>query len=188
MKDESRKIIYDTEEDYYALMDGRRHELINGIIYDMASPGSIHQLISGHLFHAIFSHILENGGPCKVFYAPYDVKLFPDEDGNIVQPDLLVVCDPKKIRTNRLEGAPDWIIEIASKSSLSHDYVTKLNLYKEAGVREYWIVDPDKSKIHVFKLESEEFSVVCFTFDDTVESGILPGLNLDFKAISDSIG
>ena len=187
MRSEAEQIEYFTEEDYYALPDDRRAELIDGILYDMASPSISHQAISSEIFIEITSHIRKNGGKCRVFYAPCDVKLFPEEDGNIVQPDLLVVCDPDKIHPNRLEGAPDLIVEIVSPGNPAHDYVRKLDLYDRAGVREYWIVDPMRKKTMVYALEKDSFSMNDYGFDETVPSQIFQGMSIDFKAISERI-
>ncbi|MDE7479609.1 MAG: Uma2 family endonuclease, partial [Lachnospiraceae bacterium] len=130
-----------TEDDYYNLGEDVRAELIDGELYYMAAPSRLHQKILNYLNTEINLYIRSKGGPCEVYPAPFAVKLFKD-DKNIVEPDISVICDPNKLTDKGCSGAPDWIIEIASPSNPSHDYVKKLNLYLDAGVREYWIVNP----------------------------------------------
>ncbi|MBO6133365.1 MAG: Uma2 family endonuclease [Lachnospiraceae bacterium] len=178
---EAKKIQYVTEEEYYSLPEERRCELINGIFYDMSSPSTVHQLIVSALNRAIANHISLKGVPCKVIPAPYDVKLFPDEDGNIVQPDLSIICDRSKIKENRCEGAPDWIIEVASPGNLSHDYITKLKLYRDAGVKEYWIVNPMNGSVQTYLLQDEIFAAKEYSMRENVPSHIISGLSIDFK-------
>ena len=101
----------------------------------------------------IGNYINSKGGSCKVYPAPFAVKLFEDDSKIIVEPDISVICDPNKLTDRGCTGAPDWIIEIVSPSNSSNDYIRKLNLYADAGVREYWIVDPISKKIFVYHLE-----------------------------------
>ncbi|MBO6133318.1 MAG: Uma2 family endonuclease [Lachnospiraceae bacterium] len=161
-----------TEEDYYDLPQEERVELIDGVFYDMASPGTVHQQISTNLVTSINNHIRLKGMDCAVFHAPYDVKLFPDRNDTIVQPDISVICDPSKLKKNRCEGAPDWVIEIVSPSSICNDYIRKLNLYKDAGVREYWIVNPEEETVTKYMLFDEEFNLKSYGFDEKIPVGI----------------
>ena len=146
-----------TIEDYFALPDERRVELINGVFYDMASPTSTHQAISAYLSFIFFSFIKEHGGKCHVFTAPLDVQLNKDNK-TMVQPDLLVICDREKYKKGIIYGAPELAIEILSDSTRGKDLVLKLNKYCEAGVTEYWTVDPRSKEITVF------------TFHEVIES------------------
>ena len=131
-----------TLADYYALPDPVRAELINGVFYDMASPTIAHQELSFLIHRALDDHLRRNRGSCKVYSAPTDVRLFKD-DKTIVQPDVLVVCDRDKRKDGkRIEGAPDLIVEVLSDSTRKKDLTIKLEKYMQAGVREYWIVDP----------------------------------------------
>ncbi|WP_029322834.1 Uma2 family endonuclease [Butyrivibrio sp. AE3004] len=177
---------YYTEEDYYALPEGERVELINGVFYDMASPSQLHQEISGHLFRIIGNYIEEKGGKCKVFHAPFDVKLDEKRD-TIVQPDISVICDRDKLDGKRCNGAPDWIIEIVSPSSATHDYVRKYNLYKNAKVKEYWQVNPDSKSVVVHRLVNGEYEFEEYSITDTVKPVIYDDLEIDFKDIMDKI-
>ena len=138
-----------TIDDIYALPEGQRAELIDGQIYDMAPPSPMHQELVMELSATLRDYIKKNGGPCKVYPAPFAVFLNED-DRNYVEPDISVICDPSKVDNRGYQGAPDFIIEIVSPSSQRMDYLTKLFKYRTAGVREYWIVDPEKNRITVY--------------------------------------
>jgi len=99
----------------------------------------------------------------------------------IVEPDISVICDTKKLTEKGCSGAPDWIIEIVSPSNASHDYITKLNMYHNAGVREYWIVDAQNDEIHVYNMADETFTTKTYSFHDTVKTGIYDDLSIDFS-------
>ena len=122
----------------------------------MATPSRIHQEISGELFRQL-ANFLE-GKKCKVYPAPFGVRLFeqnedsPEDVNTVVEPDISVVCDRSKLDDHGCKGAPDMLIEILSPSSLRHDRLVKLNLYQRAGVREYWIVDPENRAVQVLTL------------------------------------
>ena len=134
--------------------DGERAELIDGQIYDMAPPSRTHQRISSYLHNEIYNHIKKNGGSCEVYAAPFAVFLNED-DTTYLEPDISVICDSSKLDERGCQGAPDWVIEIVSPGSKQMDYFKKLFLYRNAGVREYWIVDPTKKHVIVYKFEQE---------------------------------
>ena len=143
-----------TIDDIYALPDGERAELIDGKIYYMAPPSRTHQKISWKLHQAIANYIDSKGGKCEVLAAPFAVFLNED-DINYIEPDISVICDISKLDDKGCHGAPDWIIEIVSPSSRPRDYLIKLFKYRNAGVKEYWIVDPDKKMTTVYLFEKE---------------------------------
>lgn len=172
-----------TEEDYYNLPENVRAELIDGQLYYMAAPSRVHQEILGFLFNTIFNYINSQKGPCKVYPAPFAVKLFEDDNKTVVEPDISVICDPDKLTDQGCTGAPDWIIEIVSPSNSSHDYIRKLNLYADAGVKEYWIVDPLSKKIFVYHLEQENFKAGSYTLQDKIKVDIYDGLWIDFAEL-----
>ncbi len=176
------KKIY-TIEDIYALPDGERAELIDGQIYMMAPPSRTHQTIARELFSAINSYIKSRGGFCESFFAPFAVFLNKDDNTNYVEPDISVICDKSKLTDKGCSGAPDWIIEIVSPGSKRMDYFTKLFKYRTAGVREYWIVDPEKNRILVYNFESEDTGD--YTFADSVRAGIYDDLLINFQNIAD---
>lgn len=172
-----------TLKDYYALPDERRVELIDGVFYDMSSPSSIHQIISARLFICISNYIFSNNGSCVPLFAPMDVQLDCD-DRTMLQPDIMVVCDHDKIHERCIYGAPDLVIEILSRSTKRKDMYLKLTKYKEAGVREYWMVDPKRKQIIVYDFEHEDL-VSLYGFEDSVPVGIFSGdCRVDFAEIS----
>ena len=172
-----------TIDDIYSLQEGSRAELIDGQIYYMAAPSRIHQEILSFLHLEIGNYLRSKKGPCKVYPAPFAVKLFEDDNKTIVEPDISVICDPKKLTDRGCTGAPDWIIEIVSPSTASHDYIRKLKLYADAGVKEYWIVDPDKKSVYVYHLEEDKFEVTTFTFQDKIKANIYEDLWIAFTEL-----
>ncbi len=175
-----------TLEDYLALPDEKRVELIDGVFYDMSSPTYAHQIIAGKIYNKISSFIDSNNGKCMPFIAPADIQLDCD-DKTIVQPDVFVVCDRSKIRMARLFGNPDFIVEILSPSTRKKDMNIKYSKYQNAGVREYWIVDPDRRKI-IVHLFGEEQDIFIYGFEDKLPVGIYDGkCVIDFKEISEQI-
>ena len=145
-----------TEDDYYALPEDIRAELIDGQIYYQAAPSRAHQKILMSIAKTIANYIDAKSGHCKVYPAPFAVKPRKDQH-TIVEPDISIICDPDKLTDKGCEGAPDWIIEIVSPENSSNDYIRKLNLYADAGVREYWIVNPMVKSVYVYHLEKDKF-------------------------------
>ena len=142
-----------TLEDYYALLGDKRVELIDGVFYDMASPGSIHQIVVSRIFMAFANYIDSNKGTCVPLISPMDVQIEKD-DRTIVQPDVMIVCDREKFQNGIIYGAPDLVAEVLSKSTHSKDMIIKPNKYFNAGVREYWIVDPKNRQVIVYTFEN----------------------------------
>ena len=164
-----------TVQDIYSLPEGERAELTDGQIFPMALPDRKHQEITGGLHVAIAIHIRQNGGACKVYESPFAVFL-TDDDTTYVEPDVSVICDPRKLDDRGCRGAPDWIIEVVSPSSRSMDYIRKTAKYQTAGVREYWIVDPSAARVTAWDLPN---TVCCqYAFTDTVPSILFPGLSI----------
>ena len=174
-----------TLDDYYALPDDRRVELIDGVFYDMASPTDLHQAILGQL-HLQFAACVENHPECELFFAPLDVRLHSD-NYTMVQPDLMIICNRTDRDRRRINGAPDFVIEILSPSSRAHDLYRKLAEYARAGVREYWVVDPERLKIIVYDLEHDGIPVL-YGFEDTVPVGISCGeCRIDFARVYEKV-
>lgn len=173
-----------TEEDYYHLPETIHAELIDGQFYSMSAPSRIHQEILNFLSTEINIHIRSKKGPCKIYPAPFAVKLFNDDNRTIVEPDISVICDPNKLTDRGCNGAPDWIIEIISPGTSSHDYIRKLNLYADAQVKEYWIVDPLSKKIFVYHLDQTAFNADSHTFQDKIKANIFDDLWIDFKELN----
>lgn len=164
-----------TVDDIYALPEGERAELIDGKIYYMAPPSKTHQKISGRLYQAIANYIDSMGGKCEVYAAPFAVFLNKD-DINYIEPDISVICDLSKLDEKGCHGAPDWIIEIVSPSSKPMDYFTKLFKYRAANVREYWIVDPAKGQVMVYRFEKETMEQ--YSFGEDIPVGIYEGFSI----------
>ena len=172
-----------TLEQYEALPENRRVEVFDGIVYDMASPSQIHQTLSMELSNILYNYIKSKKGSCQVFSAPFDVKL-SDQPLTIVQPDIMVICDKDKLDEKRCNGAPDFIIEIVSPGNPSDDYIRKLYYYKNAGVREYWIVDPRRKTVAVNYFEGNIVSVP-YPFDSIIKVNIYDDLLINFSEIAD---
>ena len=170
-----------TIEDIYHLPDGERAELIDGRIYYMSPPSRRHQKITGWLYQKIANYISQKGGVCEVYAAPFAVFL-NENHADYVEPDISVICDPERLDDRGCCGAPDWIIEVVSPGSRRMDYSVKFFKYQEAGVREYWLVDPDKNRITVWNFENS--STEEYTFSDAAAAGIYDDLTIDFSEVS----
>jgi len=138
-----------TLEDYYTISDDRRIELINGVIYDMAAPSFVHQHILSELHSQISDFIRSRCGSCLPMLSPVDVRLDCDHF-TMLQPDLLILCDRSKIYRWGIMGAPDFCLEITSPATSRKDYITKLKKYTDAGVTEYWIIDPQCKRLFTY--------------------------------------
>jgi Uma2 family endonuclease len=179
------KLNHYTLEDIYALPEGHHAELIDGQLYDMAPPSTSHQRILSFLHLEIGNYIRNRNGSCEVFPAPFAVFLNEDKENdscNYLEPDISVVCDPKKINEKGCSGAPDWIIEIVSPGSKRMDYYTKLSLYRANGVREYWIVDPMKKTVVVYDMEHDDGPVLR-SLGDKIKVNIYDNLEIDFSKL-----
>lgn len=164
-----------TTADIYALPEGERAELIDGEIYYMAPPSTKHQRILNFINTEINMYIRKNNGACEVFPAPFAIFL-NENDKNYVEPDISVICDKDKITDQGCNGAPDWIIEIVSPGSRKMDYYRKLFKYRTAGVREYWVVDPDKEITTVYHFELDNMEE--YLFGEDVPVGIYEGFSI----------
>lgn len=167
-----------TIDDIYALPDTERAELIDGRIYYMAPPNTTHQRLLNYINTEINLYIRSKNGGCEVFPAPFAVFLNKSSK-DYVEPDISVICDTARITDQGCCGAPDWIIEIVSVSSRQIDYFKKLFKYRSAGVREYWIVDPLKEQVTVYRFEREV--VEEYSFDDEIAVGIYDDFSIKIK-------
>ena len=168
-----------TSEDYWNLPEEERAELINGKFYDMAPPSRIHQKLVSKLTALFNQYIADHHGSCEVYPAPFAVILDAD-DNDWVEPDVSVICDPNKLTDRGCSGAPDLIFEIVSPASRKMDYSLKNMIYSQAGVREYWIVDPAKEKVVVYCYENDSDPCL-YSFDADVPVGIYPGLTIRIR-------
>jgi Uma2 family endonuclease len=166
--------------DYRQWSDSERWEIIDGTAYDMSpSPAFRHQTIVGEIYAAMLAHF--RGRKCRVLLSPMDVKL---SAFNVVQPDLLVVCDPAQVKPTHIEGAPTLVIEVLSPSSEEHDRATKTALYARFGVKEYWVVTPFPSLIEVFVLDGDSYRLRgAFTKTDALTSPTFPDLKIKLSDV-----
>ncbi len=152
---------YHTYGDYLAWPENVRYELIDGDAYLMApAPTVSHQDIAGEVFRQLANAL--HGKPCRALIAPVDVRLPKADEADeridtVVQPDVLVVCDEKKVSERGVRGAPDWVLEVLSPSTAGHDQIRKLRIYERHGVREYWLVHPRDKVLTVYRLVDGQY-------------------------------
>jgi len=178
-----------TYRDYLSWGEDVRCELIEGMVYMLAAPLEWHQFTAGEIHWQLKSWL--KGKTCRVHIAPYDVRLFAraDEDDRsdttVVQPDVLVICDPKKRSDGKAcRGAPDFVVEVSSRGTRSKDFHHKRALYERAGVTEYWIVDADD--VYRYVLTDGVYSETVHELDEwlELEVGVLPGCRISFEEIA----
>lgn len=168
-----------TIADIEALPEGERAELIDGELFRMDTPTWTHQDILMQLSIEIGLYIRKNKGKCRVLPAPFAVYIKKDKY-NYVEPDISVICDEEKKSKKGCQGAPDWMIEIVSPSSKKMDYERKVQLYREAGAREYWIVDPETETVTVYDFASSP-TPAHYLFSDRIKVGIFENLWLNLS-------
>jgi prevent-host-death family protein len=178
-------------EEYLTLVNSsdQRYELIDGEIYLLASPTYNHQVVVNEIAWHFNNYFKKK--PCQTLTAPLDVRLFGlatkfEEDPNVVQPDVLVICDEDKVNAdNRYEGIPTLIVEVLSPSTKGKDMITKLNLYMKSGILEYWIINPENKSIsqYAFSKERELENVREFREGDILKSSVFEGLEIPLKDI-----
>jgi Uma2 family endonuclease len=152
-------------------------------MYDMAPPSRIHQKLVMNLAGDIREYIRANGGSCEVYPAPFAVFLESDSGTDYFEPDISVICDKGKLDDKGCNGAPDLIIEVVSPSSRKMDYFTKNLAYLDAGVREYWIVDPQKKITTIYRFEEEDVAPVVVPFEYNIPVGIYGDLQLNISQL-----
>ncbi|MDD5272652.1 MAG: Uma2 family endonuclease [Methylovulum sp.] len=147
--------------DYLTWTDDSRYELIDGQAYAMCpAPDLAHQDVAGEIYRQA-ANILA-GKPCRAFIAPVDVRLPKHNEADqhidtVVQPDVLVVCDSGKLDRRGVRGAPDWVVEVLSPATASHDQIRKRALYERSGVKEYWLIHPIDHLLTVYRLDGAEY-------------------------------
>lgn len=176
-----------TYEDMQEWDTNTRYELYDGRPVALAAPAPRHQEIVSELNGQFRNYLL--GKKCKVYPAPLDVRLFerkgdrPGDTGTVVQPDLLVLCDPEKLDKHGVRGAPDLAVEVLSPTSAVYDRLLKFNLYRQAGVREYWIVDPDERIVTVFTLQNGQYFTSVYGPGDQIPVGVLENCSIDLTTV-----
>ena len=179
-----------TYADYLNWSEDERWEIIDGIPYMQAAPSPAHQLISGELNRQLSNYL--QGKSCKAYPAPFCVRLPQGiennqyEVKNVVEPDISIICDKSKIDDKGYNGTPDMIIEILSPSSGKMDKIIKFNKYEKAGVKEYWLVEPEQKVVSVFLLQqdSHKFSRPdVYADDEKINVSIFPDLAIDLSLV-----
>jgi len=171
-----------TYRDYIKWDGDVRYELIDGTAYAMATPSRLHQKISKKIFRQLDDFL--TGKTCEVYYAPLAVRLnFDSFDDVVVEPDLFVVCDESKFDNRSVKGAPDLIVEILSPHNARHDTVTKFRQYQRAGVKEYWIVDPNAKTVQVHILENGKYTDKVYRDDDVIPVHVLEGCQINLADV-----
>jgi Uma2 family endonuclease len=179
--EENRRYTY---TDYLEWEGPERYQLINGKAFMMASPSVAHQALLVELLTQF--NVFLRGKSCQVFIAPLDVRLFPEEDNSddtVVQPDLLVVCDKDKLGKGSVNGPPDLVIEIMSPSNSYRELFLKFQYYLEAGVREYWVIDPEEKKVQVHLYENGHYLGTVYKESAHISVTVLPGLNIALASL-----
>ncbi|MDD6716460.1 MAG: Uma2 family endonuclease [Firmicutes bacterium] len=162
-----------TIDDYLALPEERRCELIDGVFYDMASPLVVHQLIAGYLYYQLMSCAEKSHAQCRPYIAPLDVQLDKD-NRTMVQPDVIICCHEEQDSGGRIFGAPDFLAEVVSPSSRQRDRFIKYLKYKNAGVREYWLIETERMEVIVYSFDKDD-EMHLYSFDDDIPVGISEG-------------
>ena len=170
-------------EDIFELDERIGYELIDGEIYMMSAPNRMHQFLLGEIVFAMKSFIKQKKGGCCVYPAPLGVQLFQD-DKTWVEPDIVVVCEKDKLTDKGVSGAPDLVVEVVSPSNSSYDYLLKMTKYQQAGVREYWIVDPKLEIVLVYNFEDFHKSGR-YEYSDEIVSNVLEGFEICIKDFID---
>jgi Uma2 family endonuclease len=176
-----------TYKDYsnWELLPGERYEIIHGEAYAMSAPNEAHQAVSGELFRQLANFF--HGKPCKVRAAPYDVRLFYEEDGEddtVVQPDISVICDENKRGPEGCRGAPDFVLEVLSPSNGAIEMARKFDLYREAGVREYWVADPESMTVLCYVFHADGgISARLYRNGETASAETFDGLEIEIGTV-----
>ena len=179
--------------DYLTWLFQDRLELFKGKIFKMSpAPNRFHQIVSGNL-HGIMWNAFKNH-PCNLYAAPFDVRLLDKKKSTsdkdiftVVQPDLCVICDEKKLDDKGCIGSPDLIIEILSPGNSKKEMKYKFDLYEEGGVLEYWIVNPENRTMQIFILKENQFvGLHPLIEEDKITSPLFPDLDFVLEEIFNS--
>jgi len=173
--------------DYLGWPDDVRYELIDGVAWLMApAPTRRHQELVGELFFQVREAL--EGRPCRAYVAPFDVRLPRGDEADadidtVVQPDVLVVCDPAKLDERGLRGAPDWVIEVLSPATAGHDQTRKLAAYERAGVPEVWLVHPSDRVLTIYRREGHRYGRPLIQEFEGVTPSLLDGVAIDWQRV-----
>lgn len=183
-----RDTLHHTYGEYLNWPDGERNELIDGTAYikEPPAPSRSHQEMVGELYHQV--RLTMTGTSCRVYVAPFDVRLpksgeSDDHVDTVVQPDVLIVCDPSKLDERGMRGAPDWIAEVLSPATASHDQLIKLPIYERAGVREVWLVHPTERTLMIHRLHDGRYGrPIIQGLEGRTKVSAVPGVSIDWDS------
>lgn len=178
---ESNRMTY---EEFLEIDKGSQEnlEFIDGILFNQASPSTEHQRIVGELFIHLGNFF--KGKDCKPYISPFDIIMKNKNETNRVQPDISVICDKTGFNENNYVGAPSLIIEVLSPSTMSKDFIKKMDLYMRFGVKEYWIVSPRNKEIQVFILQEGSYSeMISYKENDILNSNIFSDLKISLNEV-----
>jgi Uma2 family endonuclease len=180
---DGKKFTYAEYKDWEPAETGR-YEIIYGKAYAIPKPNEYHQLILGELFREIATFL--HGKPCKVYPAPFDVRLYyaeDESDDTVVQPDVTIICDQRKRGKEGCRGAPDFAAEILSPSNTAGEMARKFQLYREAGIREYWVLDPESKTLLAHRFENGQIITHFYREKDIAKVDIFSGLEINLEAV-----
>jgi Uma2 family endonuclease len=188
-----RDTLHHTYTEYLTWPDGERDELIDGVAYvkEPPAPSRSHQELAGELYHQ--ARLALAGKPWRAYVAPFDVRLPKSAEADdlidtVVQPDVLIVCDLDKLDGRGMRGAPDWIAEVLSPTTASHDQIVKVPMYERAGVLEVWLVHPTDRTLTIYRLEGGRYGrpIILELKGQTAISAI-PGVTIDWDRLPDGL-
>jgi Uma2 family endonuclease len=182
-----------TYGDYLTWPDDQRYELIDGVAYLMAppAPSPTHQELVGELHYQARTAL--EGKRCRVYMAPFDVRLPKDDEmddqvDTVVQPDVFIVCDRRKVDGRGLRGAPDWIAEVLSPATASHDQIVKVPTYERAGVPEVWLIHPTDRILSIYRLAAARYTrPAILEMKGQTSMSAVPGVTIDWDRLLASI-
>ena len=185
-----RDPLHHTYADYLTWSDEERDELIDGVAYvkEPPAPSRSHQEVVGELFLQI--RLALDGKPYRTYVAPFDVRLpksgeADDRIDTVVQPDVLVVGDLEKLDERGMRGAPDWIAEVLSPSTASHDQVLKVPVYERAGVLEVWLIHPIDRTLTIYRLKDGHYGrPTILELQGRTAISVIPGVSIDWDRLS----
>lgn len=181
-----------TEKDLDQLPPGSFAELMDGVLYFKGMPSLTHERIICRMTKKINDYIEKHHGSCEVFSSHYAMRLrdadAKGDETNVMLPDIMVVCNPDILTEELCDGPADWIVEVVSPYNAKNDYQKKSYHYRKGGIREYWIVDPQKRIVTVFDYESEQMTqqegITIYSFEEQIPVRIYPGFSICLQEIT----
>lgn len=185
-----RDTLQHTYADYLTWPDGERHELIDGIAYikEPPAPSRFHQELTGELYYQVRSAL--EGTSWRAYIAPFDVRLPKAGEADhqidtVVQPDVLIACDRKKLDKRGMCGAPDWVAEVLSPTTAGHDQIVKTPIYERAGVREVWLIHPIDRILTIYQLDNGSYGLpAILELKGRTSIAAIPAVSIDWDRVT----